>query len=314
MTATLVVGAGGMLGRAVVAALDGSVQTAAVRWGTSAVPDDLRTAVAVLARDPAVVGGDGWRIVWAAGTSVISSERDATEAETAAVADLLAAVADLLPTGPGGRVVLASSAGAIHAGGGDPPFDEDSVPAPRSWYGTAKLTQERLLDAAARRTGVDAVAVRMGPLYGIGQDPGKAQGLVSALCRAIMDRRPVRLYVPWETRRTYLWAPDAGRLLARIAAAPAVDGGALRLRTVPGGQDVTVTQLVETVRRVTRRRPPVLSAAAPEGAAHARVLRLASRHPEETVLADPTPLTVGVGMLWRALLRTPVRAEVRTGA
>lgn len=304
MTPTLVVGAGGMIGRAVAAALGPRARGALVRWSDAERSRDLAAAVSGLAADP-VVARRGWRVVWCAGRTVVRSDATTAEAETRALAEILEAITARMPGGPVGRVVLTSSAGAIHAGGGGPPADEATPSSPRTPYGDEKLAQERMLGDAAAALGFDAVAVRLGPVYGPGQDPAKAQGLVSALCRAVLERRPVRIYVPVETRRPYLWVGDAGRILARIAAAPAGTGGALRVRTVPGGPAITVGQLIGTVRRVTRRAPPVLLAPGPEASSHALDLRLATRHPEETVLPDPTPLTVGIDRLWRALLADP---------
>lgn len=306
MRPTLVVGAGGLLGRAVRRAIGAGVVAADVRWATVDQDGDLTAAVDALSRR-ARDGGGHWTIVWSAGRSVIATEADEAAAETAALATVVAAARRSLPDGPGGRIVLASSAGAIHAGSTAPPFDETTPPAPRSPYGAEKLEQERLLAAAARTTGCDAVAVRMGPLYGLGQDVTKAQGLVTALCRSVIDRRPVRIYVPLDTRRPYLWSDDAGRIVAQLAASGTSDGGTLRVRTVPGGPAISLGRLVETVRRITRRRPPVLVAPGPEAAGHAVDLRLASQHPDDTTLVDPTPMTVGLGRLWRGLLAEPVR-------
>lgn len=304
MTPTLLVGSRGLLGREVGRALGPDVLTAEIRWGQAGQDGDLEAAVAALADEPGATR-DGWRIVWCAGRSVISSDPITARAETSALAILMASAARLLPPGPAGRIVLASSAGAIHAGSPGPPFDEMTPPAPRSAYGTEKLAQEALIAAAARTTGLDAVAVRMGPVYGPGQDPDKAQGLVTGLCSASIHRRPLRVFVPLDTRRSYLWSGDAGRILARIATRPPGPGGGLRIRTIAGPSMVSIRQLIETVARVTRRRPPVLIAPGPEAAAHAPDLQLVSRHPADTTLVDPTPLTVGIGNLWRELLAVP---------
>lgn len=301
MIPTLVVGAGGLIGRAIASAVGPGVRAADVRWSTDARGADLRAAVALLAAD----ARSGWRVVWCAGRSVIRSDAATAVVETRALSEALDAVAELLPGGPDGRLVMTSSAGGIHGESGASPSDEATPPTPLTPYGVEKLAQERLLSGTAAAIGCDAVAVRLGPVYGPGQDPAKAQGLVSALCRAVLERRPVRIYVPVETRRPYLWAGDAGRILARIAAAPVATGGSLRIRTVPGGPAVTIGQLIETVRRVTRRAPPVLVSPGPEASTHALDLRLATQHPEETILPDPTPLTVGIGRLWQTLLADP---------
>lgn len=304
MIPTLLVGASGLLGGAVRRTASPATLTARVRWGTPSQDADLGDAVAALAGMPSV-REQGWRIIWCAGRSVVASDASEAAAETAAFATMVAAARRLLPGGPVGRITVASSAGGIHAGSSAPAVDEAVAPAPLSAYGQEKLAQERVLADAATRAGWDAVAVRLGPLYGPGQDPTKPQGLVSALCRAVLTRRPVRLYVPPDTRRPYLWVGDAARIIVGIADGTAGHGGALRIRVVPGGPEVTVQQLVATVQRVTGRRPPVLVAPGPEAARHAAGLRLRTRYPDETVLPDRTPLTVGVGLLWRSLLARP---------
>lgn len=303
MTPTLVLGGGGLIGRAIRRALPGA-RRAVVRWGSAASTADIRTAVRLLADETGESGR--WRIVWAAGRGVISSDETTLRAETEALGVVLTSTEAMLPAGREGRVTLISSAGGLYAGSDRPPFDEEAPVAPLTAYGREKAAQERLLAATAARSGIDAVAMRLGPVYGTGQDPTKAQGLVSALCRATVTRRPLRLYVPLDTRRPYLWAGDAGRIVAALATGPVERGGDLRIRTVPGGPAVTVQDLIGAVRRVTRRDPPILLAPGPEAARHARDLRLASCHPSETTLPDPTPLTVGIGLVWRAMLRDPI--------
>ena len=54
---------------------------------------------------------------------------------------------------------------------------------------------------------------RIANLYGPGQDPTKAQGLVSQLCRAHLERRPTSIYVSLDTARDYLFVDDAARLV-----------------------------------------------------------------------------------------------------
>lgn len=303
MIPTLVLGGGGLLGRAILRALP-DARRAVIRWGSAGSTADIRAAVRSLADE--VPEGRGWRIVWAAGRGVISSDEAALRAETEALATVLASTEAMLPAGREGRVTLISSAGGLYAGNVRPPFDEDAPVAPLTAYGQQKAAQERLVAATAARSGIDAIAVRLGPIYGAGQDPTKAQGLVSALCRATVTRRPLRLYVPLDTRRPYLWAGDAGRIVAALATGPVERGGDLRTRTVPGGPAVTVQGLIGAVRRVTRRDPPVLLAPGPEAARHARDLRLASCHLAETTLPDPTPLTVGISLVWREMLRDPI--------
>ena len=139
---TWVIGAGGLLGGALTAALarrgDTLVQTSSIGWTTGHAATDLSDGLYQLAAT-AGAAGPGWRIAWCAGAGVTGTTDAALDLEVATLTAFLDRLATTRGLGPG-TVFLASSAGGLYAGGhAGRPYDEHDAPVPISAYGRAKL-------------------------------------------------------------------------------------------------------------------------------------------------------------------------------
>ncbi|PZE68098.1 NAD-dependent epimerase/dehydratase family protein [Curtobacterium sp. MCBD17_021] len=212
----LVVGGGGFLGRSVVAALERAgdrVVVPQVPWGdTEAAADVLVRAVAGLR-----AGSTPWRLVWCAGTGIVSTGDEAFAAERLLLDRVLDPAATAPPagaTGTAGTAFLASSAGAVYAGSEGVPFDESTGPRPLAPYGRTRLEAEQRFAAWATTVGARLVIGRIANLYGPGANLDKPQGLVSQLAAAHVEGRPSSIYVPFTTTRDYLYIDDAGAMVA----------------------------------------------------------------------------------------------------
>ncbi|MCC2335681.1 NAD-dependent epimerase/dehydratase family protein [Cellulomonas wangsupingiae] len=302
----LVVGGGGLLGRAVLAraARTGwDVDRCAVPWHDPAeVAPVVADAVdAVRAR----AGSGPWYLVWCAGAGVTSSQGDALGREVATIESVVDALLDR--AGPGGltqaRVFLASSAGGVYAGSSGPPFTERTVPVPLAAYGRAKLATEQVVARLATQGGARVLTGRLSNLYGPGQNLAKPQGLVSQLCRSQLTGRPVGVYVSLDTLRDYLFVDDAAALV--------VDGLERLPEVVAPGQVLTkilasqradsIASLVGEVRRLSRRHARILVAPSPASSGQVRDLRLRSVVWPELDRRPVTPLVVGVHATMRDL-------------
>ena len=310
---TWVVGAGGLVGRHVVAACRAAgheVVTTVVPWG------DEDASVTALGRgvDALTVARAGrpWALAWCAGAGVVATGEDALATEVRVFAHSMAALSATL-TGPDGSgdgvVFLASSAGGLYAGSAGAPFDESTEPAPLVAYGRAKLAMEQEVRALATATGIRAVLGRLANVYGPGQTLGKPQGLLSQLCLADATGRPLPVFVSMDTIRDYVYAADAGRMVERtVSLVRREPAGSVVEKVLASGRPVTVGYLVSEARRVFHRPLRTIPVGGASAGQVLDDLRLESRvWPEVDALAS-TPLAAGL-----AQTSADVRARVVSG-
>jgi UDP-glucose 4-epimerase len=328
VTAALVwvVGRGGLLGRHVDAAL---VDAGAdvwpgrdIRWGDPAASvADLEVGLHGFLDAAA---DRPWRLLWCAGAGVVATSAASLARETTVVERLLSTLTRRLqddrPLADRGTLFFSSSAGALYAAStAQPPFDEFSPVAALAPYGREKLAQEALFRDAVANADVDVVVGRFSNLYGLGQDLTKPQGLVSHVGRAALRHQPISIYVPLDTIRDYLFATDAGRMVAaaldrraderRDGAAPAVT-----TKIFASEQETTVAAVLAAWRQALHRPLRVALASDPVAALQPRMLSFRSRVWPD-LLGRPTRLTLGVDALRREqLARLMQSASDRVGA
>ncbi len=253
---TWVVGAGGMLGRALVAR---ATDHGATVFDATAVPwSDPTAAQRVIRADVerfATTTGP-WTVLWAAGSSVVASRPTQTGSELAALTTLVEALAHHAPRGPG-AVFVTSSAGGVYAGSAGAPFTAATHAVPISPYGDLKLRQEQVA-----RTALDGriplVIGRFSNLYGPGHNTGKGQGLIPLLCRATVRRTPLNLYVSMDTVRDYLFVDDAAALAWRATIdAVGTSPPRTQVEVIASGRPATIAEVIATVQAVAHRRVPL---------------------------------------------------------
>jgi UDP-glucose 4-epimerase len=109
-----------------------------------------------------------------------------------------------------GRFVFASTGGAVY-GEGDGralPLGEDAECRPDAPYGQSKLAAEGYLSLYRRLHGADAVALRLGNVYGPRQDPHGEAGVVAIFCGALLGGDRPRVFGDGEQTRDYVYAGD----------------------------------------------------------------------------------------------------------
>jgi UDP-glucose 4-epimerase len=284
-----VVGSGGLLGQAVfrrLHILGREVRTSRVPWA------DPQAALEVLLADARALPTSRWQVYWCAGAGVLGTSPAQLDAEVALLGDFLER---WHPAGQGARqgLFMASSAGGVYAGASDPPFTERTPAAPNSPYGEAKLRSEALAGAFAERTGVSLLVGRISNLYGPGQDISKPQGLISHLCRAQLTRQPLSIYVSLDTMRDYVYVEDAGTMAVAALDAVVARGGQ-HVKVLASEQSTTIGSILGDLRRITRRRPPVVLGTSPSARFQVRDLRMRSVAWPPTSQFARTPMSAGI--------------------
>ena len=297
-TTTWVVGAGGLLGSAVVRTLmkeNQSVYTSRpIDWAGPHASRDLATELSGLIR---AAGTGTWQIFWCAGAGVTDSDPVRLEQEILVLRTFLDLLAQLTPSRLlSGSVVLASSAGAVYGGAAGAPFTETSAVRPLGHYGAAKLQAEVELERLSRQTGISILIGRISNLYGPGQSLIKRQGLISMLCFSTVTRIPISIYVPIDTLRDYIYVDDCSRILVACGQR-LISRGSDRVRhmkIICSGQAVSVAAVLGQFRQVSGSRPLVIMGASPAATLQARDLRLRSEYWPDLDLATQTTFSAGI--------------------
>ncbi|MEC5180762.1 NAD-dependent epimerase/dehydratase family protein [Arthrobacter sp. CG_A4] len=313
---TWVIGAGGLLGKAVVKELQSRgapVLTSRIPWGD---PESARRAFgdgAEALRDAAAAGP--WTIAWCAGAGVTGTSPDALEAELSLFAQALDVFEETLCAAGGrnGAMFLASSAGGVYAGSSAPPFTEHSPVQPLAPYGFAKLRAEATVAEFAQRSGVRTLVGRVSNLYGPGQNLRKPQGLISVFAKAHLTGAPVSVYVSLDTLRDYLFVDDASRLVAdgldRLVL-PDVHPGETVVKILASQRADTIGNLIGACRAIFKRRPLIVLGASPFAKAQAHDLRLKSVVWPELDAHPVTPLAVGINNTVQEVQRLAISGQL----
>lgn len=250
-------------------------------------------------------GFDAWAILWCAGAGVLQTSAAALSAETATFERFLSNVGVTFAVRGRrvpGVVSLASSAGSVYGIPVDGPLTEDTPCHPISEYGRAKLQQEIALRACFEGIpDVGWLIGRFSTLYGTGQNLAKPQGVISQMVRTLLFHRPLRVYVPLDTQRDFLYARDAAchllRCLTHLLSTPmSTPGRALKIFAT--GRSVALSEIVALLRRVAKQPVRILTPPSPRRVVQPAKLVFRSVALDHVRLPPATNLAVGVAAVY----------------
>lgn len=116
------------------------------------------------------------------------------------------------------RVIYLSSAAVYGEENENLEITEQTSVDPRSLYGLAKFTTERLLERAARDAGTELVNIRPALVYGYG-DSSKGYG-PAGFCESILRGEPVTLWGDGSELREFLYVKDLARAISALVVRP----------------------------------------------------------------------------------------------
>jgi UDP-glucose 4-epimerase len=202
------------------------------------------------------------QIVWAAGASAVSTSTGDIESEVTVFRGFLEALrrnANNI-----NRVFLVSSAGGVYGRNADHFITEKSIPNPISDYGRAKLRLENELITCAEACNVAVFITRVSNAYGPMQDLNKSQGLISTLVKASLERKPLAIYVPLDTKRDYIYCDDIGKKISKLLDSDVSDLPQVSYKLIASGSSFSILGIVSEINKVRGVKTPIIFATRPE--------------------------------------------------
>jgi UDP-glucose 4-epimerase len=141
-----------------------------------------------------------------------------------------------------GKVVFASTGGAVYGEQKQFPATEDHPQYPLSPYGVSKLACERYLYYYHAQYGLPYVALRYSNVYGPRQDPHGEAGVVAIFCGNLAEGRTSTINGSGEQTRDYVYVEDVARANILALEKNGVPPGAYNVGT---GLETSVNELYE---------------------------------------------------------------------
>ena len=152
------------------------------------------------------------------------------------------------------RVIFLSSGGAIYGNPPHLPAREDHPLLPLSYHAAGKAAAELLLGVFARQSDDTSLAIlRPSNVYGPGQPVQAGFGIVRTLLEKARCRAPVDIWGSGRQVRDFLYIDDLVDVCTALLDKPSVRG----TFNAGSGEGVSLLELVELVRQVTRQTLPI---------------------------------------------------------
>jgi len=316
MTIAWIIGSSGLLGSALSRRLqvDGTelfLPLERFHWNNEAeVKDQIAAATRIFATCAAVAGK--WEIYWAAGIGNMGSAEHELERETRILGTLLSNIQSnpRLCDTPG-ALAFASSAGAIYAGSKDYIINENTNPAPTTAYAYEKIRQEAMGRLFERdNNSIQVLLARLSTIYGPGQSTGKQQGLIAHMARCVLGNHPIKIFVPFDTIRDYIFSDDAA--IVMVTALRAIhERPRVVTKIIASEHPTTIAEIIAMFKRIKRRAPRVITSANRLSRIYPRCVQFRSVVIRESAALPKTSLPVGIAQLMAAEQATFARSSRR---
>lgn len=233
----------------------------------------------------------------------ISVSDPATDADVNVLGTI--SVLEAARTAGAGRVVFASSGGAIYGDDAPIPTPETAAALPMSGYGQSKLSAEGYLRLYARLHHLSTLSLRFANVYGPRQRAEGEGGVVAIVCDRVRQQQTATIYGDGSQTRDFVYVGDV--VEAILAAGSSTATGTVNIGT---GRETSVRALVRAARDLNDPTPEPLIA--PQRAGEVRRSCLdPSRAAEVLGWSARTPLLEGLRLTYAssaAAAREPAAA------
>ncbi len=124
---------------------------------------------------------------------------------------------------------------------------EEKIPNPLSVYSVTKLVQEKAFASASRETGLPAIVLRFGNVFGPGQREGAYAGVTTTFLRQIARGEPLTVHEDGRQTRDYVFIEDAVAAAVQALNAP-IEG--MWTGNIGSGQPTTVLEVAQLAAEV----------------------------------------------------------------
>jgi UDP-glucose 4-epimerase len=128
-------------------------------------------------------------------------------------------------------------------------------------------------------------------------------------------RQPVSIYVPLDTIRDYIFAPDCGEMVVDLLRRARLESGhdAFQVKVIASQRGVTIGAILAELRRVLKRRVRVIHGMSAAARYQSPDLRLISAVWTDLDRRPKTPLPVGIKLTFDDLSRRLQQGMQRVG-
>jgi UDP-glucose 4-epimerase len=156
-----------------------------------------------------------------------------------------------------GRIVIASSGGAVYGDQAKYPCSEKAEPHPASPYAIAKYALEHYCRYYAQSSGLEFVGLRLSNVYGPRQNPKGEAGVISIFLDEMTNGRTPLIFGDGKHTRDYVWVGDVAKAFVQALKAP---GGVYNIATGTETSTLDLFRMVASLlgfKKNARHGPPV---------------------------------------------------------
>lgn len=298
------IGAGGLIGSAIASEaqrLGVIVYSPSVAWGTVTALSDLQAWMTKLRKASGFANLD---VIWAAGIPDMRASRDILATSSSIFTTFLEWLAQNSSAGFLKSITYISSLGGIYDERNFMDTDEKVRPVPLSPYGTFKLSDEDVLATTGALTGIRTLSVRLPSVFGPSPSMAMRGGLINSLSLSTILRRPMRIYVPLDTIRPYLFVRDVPRfLLGWIDELRRFPPATNETKNVLPPTMLSIATIIGEFKRTVHAIPPISFVVPLNQSSPAPSPALRTSNFSGIRLGAPTPFRVGIKSTFNSVLR-----------